>query len=212
MPQTDIRLKRRGGASAAAPVLANGNEYDEQIVTGGLPPFTEMVRLNSGWSSMAVVAVAGLVVRPTVTAAFEIWNGNPAGGASLIVEDLFTFNLVATAIQGTYSVWACVTAEKAAPSAGANVTVNGMSGRTYGGKVICGLGTTVVANGWRPYGTSPAFGLGTATPGGALVANLDGRLIVPPQCSLAIHTVSQTTAWTFQNGASWFERTITNEA
>lgn len=200
---------RRGGTDNGQTKAVASNELNEQIVAQGLPPFAEMVRANSGWSSMAVLAVAGLVIRPTTTAAFEIWNGNPL--ASLIIEDIFTFNLVASAIQGTYGPWACVTAPKAAPSAGANVTINGMSGKAYNGAVVCGLGTTVVANGWRPYGSSPAFGLGTATPGGSVVANIDGRLIVPPGCSLAIHTVSQTTAWTFQNGASWFEKVITTE-
>lgn len=207
-----FELNRVGGSAANNKKAASGNEYDQQIVAGGLPPFTELVRVGSGWSSMAVAAVAALVVRPTTTAAFEIWNGYPSGGPSLIIEDIFTFNLVASAIQGTFGPWAMVTSPKSAPSAGANVTVNSMSGKSaYGGPVICGLSTTVVANGWRPVGSSPAFGLGTATPGGSIVTPVDGRFIVPPQCSLCLHTVAQTTAWTFQNGASWFERQLTLE-
>lgn len=206
-----MQYTRKGGSDNNVVKPAAGNEANEQLVAQGLPPFAELVRANSGESAMAVLAVAGLVVRPTTVAAFEIYNGYTSGGPSLIIEDLFSFNLVASAIQGTFSIWACVTAPKAAPSAGANVTVNGMSGKAYNGPVVCGLGTTVIANGWRPYGTSPAFGLGTATPGGAITANIDGRLIVPPGCALAIHTVSQTTAWTFQNGASWFEKVITVE-
>ncbi len=200
---------RRGGADNGQQKVVPVNEANEQIVAQGLPPFTDLVRSNSGWSSMAILAVAQLVVRPTTVAAFEIWNGYT--DKSLIVEDIFTFNLVSSAVVESFSIWAQVTAPKAAPSAGANVTINGMNGKPYGGAVVCGLGTTVIANGWRPYGTSPPIALGAATPGGALTANIDGRLIVPPGCSLCIHTVGSTTAWTFQNGGSWFEKVITVE-
>ncbi len=200
---------RRGGGNAGTTFPVASNEANEQLVAQGMPPYTDLARSNSGWSSMAVLAVAQLVVRPTVTAAFEIWNGYT--DRSLIVADIFTFNLVSSAVVESFSLWAQVTAPKAAPSAGANVTINGMNGRPYGGAVVCGLGTTVIANGWRPYGTSPPIALGAATPGGALCAPIDGRLIVPPGCSLCLHTVGSTTAWTFQNGGSWFEKVITVE-
>ncbi len=205
-----LEFLRRGGVSNTNPFTAAGNELNEQLVAQGLPAYAEAGRKNRHFSSMAVLAVAGLVVRPTVTAAFEIWNGY--SDKSLIITDIFTFNLVATAIQGTYTPWAMVTAPKAAPSAGANVTINSQSGRSApSGPVICGLGTTVVANGWRPVGTGPAFGLGTATPGGGIVQDQQGKFVVPPGCSLCLHTVSQTTAWTFQNGAAWIEEVITVE-
>ena len=212
MAFADDRNTRRGGAAAGQLFPVVQNELSEQLVSVGTPVLTEITRKNNGWSTMAVLAVAALVVRPSTTAAFEIWNGYPAGGKSLIIDDVFTFNLVSSAIQGTFSVWAQVNVAKAAPAAGANVTINGNTGKAYGGPVICGLSTTVIANGWRPYGTSPAFGLGTATPGGAITCFVNGKLIVPPQCSLSLHTVAQTTAWTFQNGASWYEEQLTIEA
>lgn len=205
------QASQRVGLSTPAPTTLRSNEGDSLFTAQDLPPFTEMVRQNAGWSTLAVLAVAGLVVRPSTVAALEIWNGYQPGGPSLIIEDIYTFNLVASAIQGTYTPWAQVTLPKAAPSPGANVTVNGMNGKTYGGPVIVGLGTTVIANGWRLVGGGLPFGLGTATPGGGIMQPQDGKWVVPPQCSLCLHTVSQTTAWTFQNGASWFEKLITNQ-
>ena len=193
-------LVRGSSVEADFAIAPDGSQY----MAPADAAYTELSRQGQGWSSMAVAAVAGLVVRPTTVAAFEIWNGSST--YSLVVDRIFTFNLVASAIQGTYTPWAMVTLAKAAPAAGASVTVNGNSGKTYNGGVICGLGTTVIDNGWHPWGTSPAFGLGTATPGGSMEAQVMGRLIVPPRCSLCLHTVSQTTAWTFQNGASWFEK------
>ena len=211
MAIVDNRVQRRGGGFAGQQVLSQGNELNEALIAMGLPERTEQTRKGNGYTTMAILAVAALVVRPTTVAAIEIYNGNPVGGKSLVVDDIFSFNLVSSAIQGTFSAWAQVAKAVAVPSAGANITVFGGSGKAYGGPLIVGISTTTTANGWRPYGTSPAFALGTATPGGCIVAPVNGKLIVPPGYSLCLHTVSQTTAWTFQNGASWFEEQITPE-
>ena len=79
---------RRGGTNSGQTFAVASNEANEQLVAQGMPPYTDLARSNSGWSSMAVLAVAQLVVRPTVTAAFEIWNGYT--DRSLIVADIFT--------------------------------------------------------------------------------------------------------------------------
>lgn len=178
-----------------------------QFTAFGDLPYTELSRLGQGYSTMATAAVAGLVVRPSTTAALELWNG---GTTSLVVDRIFSFNLVASAIQGTYSVWAMVTTPKSAPSS-AGIAISGDTGKNYSGGVITATSTTVVANGWFPYGTLP-FGLGTATPGGMVDGDIKGRIIVPPNCSLCLHTVSQTTAWTFQNGAHWYEKAFSGQS
>ena len=72
------------------------NEFAELLMAQGLPPYTEAVRKGTMWGTMSTAAVAGLVVRPTTTAAFEIWNGYAAGGKSLIIDRLFWHNLVST--------------------------------------------------------------------------------------------------------------------
>jgi hypothetical protein len=56
------------------------NEFGEQLIAGGLPPYAEMARKGRGWGTMSTSAVAGLVVRPSTVAAFEIFNGNAPGG------------------------------------------------------------------------------------------------------------------------------------
>src|SRR4051812_39485251 len=104
------------------------NERQEQIVASGLPPYTEMTRRGNGWHVMSVLAVAGLVVRPSTVAAFEVWNGNALGSKSLIVDRLFWHNLVSTNVIESFTGWAQVTTAKAAPAAGANVITRGNSG------------------------------------------------------------------------------------
>jgi len=207
-----LQIARRLG-NTVAQTTAAGNELAEQIVAQGLPPYAEMTRKGNGWQVMSVAAVAGLVVRPSGTAAFEIWNGNNTGGRSLIVTRMFWFNLVAAQVAQGFTGWAQVTAAKAAPAAGANVIVRGNSGKAYSGSVIAALGTTVTDSGWFPWAVGSTKAIeATVTPnGGAVTGDLAGFLIVPPQCSLCLHAVAQTTASTFTQGAGWYEEQITIE-
>ena len=187
------------------------NELGEQLTAGGLPSYTEVTRRGTGWQVMSVVAVAGLVVRPTATAAFEIWNGYPSGGKSLIIDRLFWHNLVSTNVIESFTGWAQVTTAKAAPAAGANVITRGNTGKAYPGPVIAGLGTTVIDSGWFPWGQGFTKGAGGVVPHGVISEEVEGRLVVPPQCSLCLHVVSSLVGQTFTQGASWFEEYITLE-
>jgi hypothetical protein len=200
---------RKGGTIAQAP--APGNELAEQICAQGLPPYSEMVRKGQGWSTMATSAVAGLVVRPTDTPSFEIFNAYPLGGKTLIVDRIFSHCLVGIAAADSFCLWAAVASVKAAVATGSFV-VRGSSGKPYSGPVICAASTTIaLAQGWFPWATGGTAGVGAALPMSAAIAEVAGRLIVPPQCSLCLAVVSTTTAMTFCSGASWFEEYLSNE-
>jgi len=186
------------------------NQLGEQLAATGLPRGTEMVRRGTGWATISTSAVAGLVVRPTTTAAFEIFNGYAAGGKSLIIDQLFYFNLVSTNVIESFSGWAQVTAAKAAVTSGSFV-VRGSSGKPYGGPVIAAASTTVIDSGWFPWTNAFSKGAGGVVPHGAVIAEVDGRLIVPPQCSLCLHVVSSLVGQTFTQGARWYEEQLTIE-
>ena len=210
MGNTDIRAKHRVGDVTAG---LESNEFNELYVAQGLPPYTEMARQGVGWSTMSTTAVAGLVVRPGTTAAFEIFNANIAGGVSLIIDRLFFFNLVSTAVGETWSGWAQVTTPNrvaAAPSDG-SFAVRGNAGAAYGGAVIAAAGTTVIDSGWFPWtnAVQKVAQAATVTPQGTQVAEVAGRLIVPPQASLCLHVVSSIVGQTFTQGASWYEKLLT---
>lgn len=191
-------------------VTAQMNEKGEQLAAQGLPAYTEMSRKGTGWQTMSTSAVAGLVVRPSTAAALELFNGYALGGKSLIIDRLFWFNLVSTNVIEGFSGWAMVTTTKSAPSSASLATV-GNSGRAYSGPVINAVATTVVANGWFPWGQAISKGAGGVVPFGAISAEVGGRIIVPPQCSLCLHVVSSLTGQTFTQGASWYEEQITLE-
>ncbi len=203
-----IGAVRKAGQYAQA--QAASNEFAEQLVAGGLPPYTEMTRKGRGWATMSTAAVAGLVVRPTTVCALELWNGNSVGSYSLIIDRLWWFNLVSTAAAEAFSGWAQVTASKATPST-ASLVVRGNSGKAYQGAVVNAVGTTVIDSGWFPWGSNFGLVSGGVTPLGCLDKNVEGRLIVPPQCSLCLHVVSSLVGQTFTQGASWYEDILTIE-
>ncbi len=199
----------RTNAITIATASVQLNEKGEQLVGQGLPPYTEMVRKGQSWATMNTSAIAALVVRPSTVAALELWNGYGASGPSLIVDRVFGFNLVTTAVNEGWSLWAQVTASKAAPST-ASLAVRGNSGKAYSGSVINAIGTTVVDSGWFPWTNGLVTSGSGVTPYGCAVANVEGRLVVPPGASLCLHVVASLVGQTFTVGASWFEEAISN--
>ena len=204
----------RGGLGATDERGVDMNESRELLTAQGLPPYTEMSRLGNGWTllSAAFTTVAAV---PSTTAAQEIFNNTAGPGAmTLVVADLFAFQLLSTAAAQTYGIWAQVTTQKAAPTNGAQ-TFFSVSGRqswasVAGGPLLTAAGTTVVANGWRPFGSVQAWGTAAATPGNAWNAPVDGKLIVPPGCSLCLTVAgSIATASSFQVGVQFYMVPIT---
>jgi hypothetical protein len=62
----------------------------------------------------------------------------------------------------------------------------------------------VVANGWRPWGAVQAWGTAAALPGNSWSVPVNGKLLVPPRCSICV-TVAGTvaTASSFRAGLTF---------
>ena len=201
-----IRDGSDAGEEKAIAVSNAGDLYAIQAAA----PYAELTRLGGGYSAIATAAVVGLVVRPSTVAQFTLWNGESEGGKSYVIDRLFTHNLVSTSVLSFYSIWACLhpagmtnPGEDIAASA-SNVTGN--SGKRYSGQAVVGVGETVTDNGWYPWATSVEVTTATVLPGSHLVANVEGRLIVPPQGGISITVVcSLTSTITFTTGLSWYE-------
>lgn len=180
------------------------------LVSQNAPAYTELSRLGFGYSVMCPTAVAATAAFPTTTANLEIWN-NLTSGVNLVVDRLSVWEKVATAIVRTTNLCAQVTVTKAIPTLTA-MSIGSLSGRqpspytsSVGTRVVTGAETTVVANGWTAWGDPAAWGTAAATPGQAYDAQVKGRLIVPPGCSLCVTLVGPTATGTYQVGASWYE-------
>ena len=103
---------------------------------------------------------------------------------------------------------------KAIPTLGALV-LYGMSGKapvtpTATSEMVTGIDTTVIADGWAPYGMGTGY-LAAATPGAGVNIPIDGKLIIPPGCSLCLAIGSSVnTASAFHCGVTfdWVNATV----
>ena len=188
------------------------NSMNQLMVAQGNAQFAEMNRLGQVWTTQTTTAITPLAAMPTTTARLEIFNNSANVGASVNLEiiDLFCFQLLSTAATQTYAIFAEVAAETAPTATGLSVfSCGGRQPYTagVGTRIITGVGTTVVANGWRPYGSVQAWGTAAATPGNSWNARVDGALVIPPGSALHLQIVgSVATASSFQAlGAQWAE-------
>lgn len=204
MPFFDIRGLIRSAVPGQRAEIGSSPFGDLMASQGRQAAYTETCRNGNVWS---LISSAGtpLVVIPTATTILEIWNNTQN---TLEVLDLFLFHLLGTAALHNLSLWAEVTAPKVSPALQAATVVGSHSGKqpytaSLGTDLVPGLGTTVVSGGWRPYGTPGPGVVSTALPGEAYGVPVDGKLLVPPRCSLAVTAVDAlATASSVQVGAT----------
>lgn len=209
---TRLMATKRDGTGAGPLVNIQANQLGEQIVAHGLPPYTEMARPGNGYQAMNTSALAALVVRPSTTANFTLFNNNSAGGRSFIIIRAFAFNLVSTAAEARSSLWLC-SHKPGLVSPTADITaIKSLSCKSgYGGGAVCDTAMTVIDDGWFPWGVFSTVEPTGVLPGAMMEANIDGRIIVPPQCGVSTQVVSGVTGNTFTTGFTWFEEQLTTE-
>ena len=175
------------------------------LVAAGNPPYAEVRRRGDGWTVQTTTLFAPLTAIPTTTAILELYNN---GARLLVVSDVFAMHVLATAVVQTHAIYAMITTAKAVPTLTA-LSLNSLSGKalvtpTATSEAVTGVGTTVIANGWRPWGNLQNFNLGAATPGESWSVPVDGKLEVPPGASLCLHVAgSLATASSFQVGCDF---------
>ena len=214
MSNVDIRGRQAytGGGDAMVNINADANKGLQ--VYQGLPPFAETQRRGDGWTVGTATLFAPLVAYPTTTAALEVYNN---GERTMVISSLYASQILATAVVQTFAIYAMISTAKVVPTLTA-LNVYSLSGKaivvpTAAGEIVTGVGTTVIANGWRPWGSVQAWALAAATPGNSWSAEIDGRLIVPPGCSICLHVVGAlATASSFQAGLSFDWDSMTVEA
>ncbi len=204
--QTIIKAMRRSGPAAGDDGVVQTDEAGNVLVAqGNAATFTETTRQGQTVNMMSAAA-APLVAKPTTVCIAEYFNNT--SDQVIEVQDLFLFHLLGTTALHNISLWACVVGLKAAPSLAASITVGSQSGEppvtaTAASPIVPGAATTVIANGWRPWGQPGPGVVSTALPGEAFSVPVDGKLLVPPGRSLAISAVdSLATGSSVQVGAS----------
>jgi len=195
---------RVGTGGAAVEVTGEFDAQKNFFVAAGAAPFSEITRAG-GMYTVFSAAATPLVVFPSTLTILEVYNNS--SGYVLDVIDLLGFHLLGTAVLHSVSLWGQVTINKAAPST-SSVVFGSNSGRapitaTAGSAFGAGAGTTVIANGWRPFGNQSPGVVATATPGESWSAPVDGKLEVPYGSSLCVTAVDTVaTASSVQVGAT----------
>lgn len=183
-----------------------GAEVDLLATEGGVlytsPIQTLWTAKGYGFQAMATSAVAGQVARPTTTAVATLRNCS--SDKVLVIERVFAHNLVAAA-QSDYGIWLCVNVALSTADSNDITVRNSTNGSAAGGsETTFDAGATVADGGWFPWGYSYTT-VTVTTPGGQLIAEVGGRLMVQPQGDISVAVVSSVNTATFCCGFHWFE-------
>ena len=173
-------------------------------LAANIAPFNYARLAGCHESAIQTAATAGIVVRPSTVAGITIWNGENQGGKSLIMDRLFTFNLVSTAAQSFFSLWYCCHLEMTKPTADILLLRGTGDGREPDMSVVVDVGATVLDHGWFPVGPAGETEEVGVLPGGAISWDCQGRLVVPPKHGISLQVVSSVVSDTFTSGASWW--------
>lgn len=186
------------------------NQKGELLTAQGLLPYAEMTRRYEGWSAISTAGAVSLVARPTTLANVTLWNGEPDGGKSYIIDRIFSHILVSGAEQGRLSLWVCshpigtATPDTGVLAAAVNQK-NGNRGGLYNGLSVFDIADTCIDQGWYPWGNSVDYELTGVLPGSALDVRVEGRLIVPPSAGISLQVVATVNDNTCCCGLSWYE-------
>lgn len=154
-------------------------------------------------SAMQTAATAGLIVRPTTVAAITFYNSESPGGKDLVIDRIFTHNLVSTAVLAFFQLWYCMHKQMDEPTAEITALRGTGDGVVPASNVIVDAGATVGDDGWFPAGGEGSVSGAATTPQGMAEWEVKGRLKVPPGGGMSLQVVSSIVADTFTTGASW---------
>jgi len=184
-----------------------GSEVDLEASEGG---FLGTIPHNVLWTAkgysrtaMSTTAVAGLVVRPTTTALVSLYNIGTSN--NLVIERAFAHELISAAVT-TAGLWLCVHPVGTIVAGAANdIAQRGnLSGRAVGDDGYFDIDDTVAAGDWVPWSENYGYVLTVTTPSVVLMANVNGRIIIPPTAGVSLQVVASVNTATFTAGFHWF--------
>lgn len=195
--------KLYGGGEGAADISGRG----DLMVSLALPERTDLVRHGESYGIIQASAVAPVVALPTTTAQLSIWNGEPDGGKSYVIDSLI--GMVAVSAGAATGVGFAGMLNKGRVSKPTNdlapaTAAFGLAGHQYAGKAIVDLAATVVDDGWHPIGNAvvgPASQI--ALP---FEVPVYGLYIIPPGGMFSMAVLANTvTTITVKMGLRWHE-------
>jgi hypothetical protein len=195
------------------------NPRGDVCVAQGLPPKSELVRMGKTWTCTIATGSAFTFVAtwPTTRAELVLYNGNPIGGPSLVMDSAFLTNITSQAAAQPYSLLGQLAQGAGASPAVASPTndtaqlIYSRSGKfNYTGGVLRAVANTAfaLANRWEILGNS-AISPMTTNLGASIYVDLFGGFIVPPGAVMCFAGLAGTAAGTAILGATWHEVQLT---
>jgi len=186
----------------------------EQLVASGSAPYREITRMGRSYQITTTTAVAAAAAIPSTTGGLSLYNGEPDGGRSYVI-DFISANGVATAAAAGHAQLLALIGQvrEAAPTNSALIAkkMNGLGGGTNDTKartILTGTalpaGTGIAAD-WFPVGQGLERAAASSLPGQGLYWAAEGRIIVPPGRYFSMQVLGDTTASTFQLCIAWHE-------
>lgn len=198
------RPQQGQGADSAMAILPGG----EQLFANGLPLKTESARLGDLWSCQIATgsAFTNVANMPTTRAELALYNGEPGGGKSYIIDTVWFLSLTSiTALSNATLIYQVASA--AALTDDTAQLINSPLGKTYGGKAKRAVAvTTMTANKWAVLGCGT--NAATASIGFGVFAEINGGIILTPGMTLGVNAVVGTATGTSLVGFSWREEVL----
>jgi hypothetical protein len=181
------------------------NPRGDLIICQGLPAKAELVRLRNSYFAIATTAVVPSQGLPTTAAQVTLFNNNPHGGMSLIVDSVFTIVVVSSAAATGVAPAVCMNVGvKTAPTTNL-LTPKTLAGNPYRGSAIVATGQTITNDTWHTAHNSAIMDT-TTQAGTACDCDLYGQYIVPPQHMFSVAAVANTNVTiTTRSGIRWHE-------
>jgi len=192
----------------------------EQFIAFGASPYGEIVRLGRAFYVNTTTAVASAVAIPTTTGGLSLYNNEPDGGRSYVIDWVAASNAVSGSLACQAQMLGLVGQVRETPPADSgliNKKLNGMGGGSSDTKsrtILTGTAlpaTTGLATNWFPIGPSWFKNIPTAaatTPGYGLWWPCDGRYVIAPGRYFSLQVLSNVATETFQLFIAWHERQL----
>ncbi len=185
----------------------------ELLMAAGAAPYREIVRVGRAFYTGTTTPVAAVVAIPTTTGLFSLYNNEPDGGRTYVIDWVAAQNVVSTAIASQAQLLVNLgQVREAAPTDAALVIkkANGMGGGldTRARSILTATAlpaTTGIAGQWIPFGASVGKPGAGATPGYGLWQAAEGRFLVPPGRYFSMNVIAPVVGETFQGFIGWHE-------
>lgn len=225
-PYLEVR-KVLEGIDAEAPgsdIVPALSAQREQLIAPGASPYGEIVRNGRAFVINTTAAIGAVVAIPSTAHMLAIYNNEPDGGRTYVIDWIAAQNVVSTAVATQAQMLCNVGQVREAIPVDSGLTIKklnsvgnvGASNAAVRGdtKVISILNATAlpantgVAANWFPFGMSTSKPGVAATPGYGIWVPVDGRIEIAPGRYFAVHVIASVVGETFTAFIAWHERQL----